>query len=842
MRVSTKDDSRTLLSVFDSLAIPALIIDTDRKIVSLNSLTLSVFQYPHRDIIGRDLAEIIFLEPGEETDMSAASQSAGEEPWNQGPEATHYESICKKKNGEIFVANVSIVPYQRDDLKVVVVHDLSHHKKLQQRASQRAKEISVFNTFAKILTRHTDTNMIMKETIDMLLTLMGVDQGWIYLMDEEAGKLSLAEQRGFDKALLRTVARLAPGECFTGKVFASGRPLLVKKASEDPRVVYKDAAIKSMAGVPITSKGTLLGVLGLGSKQVSYFTSLDTQLLTTIASELGVAIENTKLIGQLNEKMRQIELINELIGMVNSSLSIGTIFRMMVSELRKMIDYHRASLLLYNEKDQNLVIFALDTEMETILKRGVRAPLDTTSAGWVIKNNQPWINANLEADIRFPRDRKLLDEGIRSTISIPLFQDRVLGVFNLDSAEPSKYSERDLKLLLPVAKHISIALENAFLFEEVSKEKKEWEKTFDAMTDMVWIEDGQQCVIRANYTLLNKTGLSALEVSGKKCSELLSSLDIHNPTLHCSKTFHAKRSSFRELKGNGGSIYNLWSYPLNTDEGHLYAIVRHLKDVTAEKRLEMQLIRTDKLASLGTLVAGIAHEINNPLGIIAGYSEALIERAENSKLLEIEDFEDFPEYLTTIHNEIFRCKRILGSLLDFSRPTSGTFRQIDINELIKEVILLINHKAAKLNHSIHLKLNRDLPKICAEPGSLRQLFMNIIINSLYFTPEKGVISIRSDLDSERKDRGKLHLLDVPWIKVSVTDTGLGIPHDILDKVFDPFFTTKPVGEGTGLGLSICHKIVEEHSGSIDVESDIGVGTTITLRFPAKAQDDKSSCS
>jgi two-component system NtrC family sensor kinase len=256
----------------------------------------------------------------------------------------------------------------------------------------------------------------------------------------------------------------------------------------------------------------------------------------------------------------------------------------------------------------------------------------------------------------------------------------------------------------------------------------------------------------------------------------------------------------------------------------------------------MQLIRTDKLASLGTLVAGIAHEINNPLGIIAGYSEALIERAENSKLLEIEDFEDFPEYLTTIHNEIFRCKRILGSLLDFSRPTSGTFRQIDINELIKEVILLINHKAAKLNHSIHLKLNRDLPKICAEPGSLRQLFMNIIINSLYFTPEKGVISIRSDLDSERKDRGKLHLLDVPWIKVSVTDTGLGIPHDILDKVFDPFFTTKPVGEGTGLGLSICHKIVEEHSGSIDVESDIGVGTTITLRFPAKAQDDKSSCS
>ncbi|MGD1075253.1 MAG: HAMP domain-containing sensor histidine kinase, partial [Thermodesulfovibrionales bacterium] len=93
-----------------------------------------------------------------------------------------------------------------------------------------------------------------------------------------------------------------------------------------------------------------------------------------------------------------------------------------------------------------------------------------------------------------------------------------------------------------------------------------------------------------------------------------------------------------------------------------------------------------------------------------------------------------------------------------------------------------------------------------------------------------------------KDRGKLHLPDVPWIEVSVADTGPGIPHDIVDKIFDPFFTTKPVGEGTGLGLSICHRIVEEHNGSIDVESEIGVGTTIIIRFPAKAQDDKSSCS
>jgi signal transduction histidine kinase len=161
----------------------------------------------------------------------------------------------------------------------------------------------------------------------------------------------------------------------------------------------------------------------------------------------------------------------------------------------------------------------------------------------------------------------------------------------------------------------------------------------------------------------------------------------------CEDTILTKRPSFRELKGTGRSTFHFWAYPLIDEEGQLYAIVHYLKDVTEQKQLEQQLIRSEKLASLGTLVAGIAHEINNPLGIIAGYSEALLDRAKEKSLLENKEFEDFPEYLTTIHNEIFRCKGSSESLLDFARPSHGTSREIDINELIKEVILLVNHRA-----------------------------------------------------------------------------------------------------------------------------------------------------
>jgi len=529
---------------------------------------------------------------------------------------------------------------------------------------------------------------------------------------------------------------------------------------------------------------------------------------------------------ELQEKIKQVELINELSSIVNSSLSIGTIFRIMVSEIRKLISYDRASLLLYNEKENKLLIFALDTEIETTMKKGVKAPIAGTSAGWVVTHNRPWISADLRTT-DFLLDRRLLDEGICSTISIPLYHDKILGVLNFDSREPGHYSEKDLDILLPVAKHISIALENALLFEQLSRDKKEWEKTFDAITDMVWIEDNTKKIFRANRALLQRTDLSSRDAEGKGGKELLSIIGINDEEFLCRESLNRKRPCFRELRGAGGSIFHFWTYPLLDDDGKLYSLVHYLKDVTGQKRLEHQLVRSDKLASLGTLIAGIAHEINNPLGIIAGYSEALLDRSKDAVLRNTPGFEDFPEYLQTIHNEIFRCKDILRSLLDFARPTGGFFREIDINELIKEVILLVNHRAKRLNHNIELRLDRDMPKIQADPGNLRQLFMNIIMNSMYFTPEGGSIVIVSGADPDNADR----------IRVGISDSGPGIGPDIIEKVFDPFFTTKPVGEGTGLGLAICHKIVEEHGGDIDVLSSPGEGASFVMCFPVKALND-----
>lgn len=553
----------------------------------------------------------------------------------------------------------------------------------------------------------------------------------------------------------------------------------------------------------------------------------DQNAISALAAQLGVAIENAPIAKANRARVDQIELINEISSMLNSSLSIGTIFRIMVTEIKRLLSFDRASLLLYDEAQDSLLIFALETDMRTELPKGKVAPVEGTSAGWVARHNKPLINHDLATRCDFPMDKKLLADGIRSTISMPLFKDRMLGVFNLDSATPRNYTEQDLHVLQPVSRQIAIALENALLFEEVSREKKEWKKTFDAIMDMVWIEDLEGRVIRANHALLARTGLSGAQVSGMPCLKLMSSIGLSTVDHLCDcNSSESSSNAIREVRGLLGNIYNSWSYPVLDDDGRPYATVYYLKDVTMQRHLEQELIRRDRLASLGILGAGIAHEINNPLGIIAGYAEALLDRAREESLQGVEGFEDFPEYLETIHKEIFRCKEILSTLLEFSSPNTVKARELNLNELLKEVMLLVNHRVKRLKCDLRLDLNPDMGIVMGDPGSLRQMLLNIIINALYFTSEGGTIRISSGCYLNHRQETDMSF-------ISIADTGCGIAPELMDRIFDPFFTTKSAGEGTGLGLSICHKIAEDHGGWIEVQSTEGKGSTFTVWLPIK---------
>ncbi|RMG01212.1 MAG: GAF domain-containing protein [Nitrospirae bacterium] len=806
------------LRVIDSLHLYAFITDDDGVIVQTSDRVHEKFLYTSDELRGSNIGVVLDIPVG-------ILRRIDRETTREG---YIFEGTGRLKNGEVFTAKVTVVSI--DCGYIYIVEDITNVLKIAERATLRRREINTYNTLSELLSSGRSLKEILDGTVDMLVNIMDIDGAWIFLSEEDREDVSLCCK---DKKTAG--AEINAYEGFFKRALQSGRALLVRDSLNDPRVqgmrCEGEVEYKSLAGVPILVRrpGQKMpdkkGVLGVVSRKKDRFSSLDVQFLLTIANHLGVAIENAHLITDLIEKMDQIRLINEIASIINSSLSIGHIFRIIVSEVRRVIDFDRASINILDEEQKQLMIFAVDTRLPTKLVKGIYAPVEGTSSGWVAVNQKPWINYDLEREIPFRYDSVLLKEGIRSTISIPLFKDRPLGTLNFDSLTPERYSERDYEILIPIAKHLSVAIENALLFEEITREKRQWEKTFDAITDMVWIEDLNGKVLRVNRTVIEKSGRPELAIIKKKSTELLKVLKIKPPAYRSVELLKGKSKLYHELRGYDGSIYHLWSYPLVDSDGKTYGVVNYIRDVTEQKRLEQQLLRADKLASLGTMVAGIAHEINNPLGIIAGYAEALLDRAESSELKKVEEFEDFPEYLETINREIFRCKDILKSLLDFARPTGGSMRELNLNELIKEVVLLVNYTARKSNYELVLDLDDNLPAVYADPGSIRQVFMNIIMNSFYFMDQNGRVNIKT-MASREKD-------DTPMVDILISDNGRGIDREVIERIFDPFFTTKPVGEGTGLGLSICHRIVMEHNGFMEVESEVGKGTTFHIRLPAR---------
>ncbi|RJQ44086.1 MAG: GAF domain-containing protein [Nitrospiraceae bacterium] len=814
-------DTGLLWEVLDGLRLPAFLVNSDFMVTDCNISLKARLDFTKEDTLNRSVFDFINIAPPLQHVLFKKK-------------VTVLEGRCIQKNRESFPAKINFIKHA--DGFIVVAEDISELIKIEMRAAHRRKEINTYNALSKTLSRATDLKVMTEKVLEPLVNTMNFDAAWIYLTDDSSRELKLCCFKGVPEGTLGTAEALKPYEGFVSRVFSSEKALLVKNVLDDPRVTpphINESGFNSIAGVPLVvkslgdEKGKVVGVLGVADRMNDYFSSLDIQFLTTIGNQLGVAIENARLIANLKEKVKQIKLINEISSVVNSSLSIGHIFRLVFSEIRQVLDFDRASITLLKENNNFLEIFAIDTKRPTKLTKGVIAPTKETSAGWVTKNQKPWINRDLKEDMSFHYDSVLLNEGIRSTISVPLFKDRPLGALNLDSIMPGKYSEKDLEILMPVAKHLSIALENAILFEEITREKREWEKTFDAITDMVWIVDLKGKVLRVNRAVIEKSGRAELSLIQKSSHEIFKSLQILDGENLSFESIEHKRQLFKEVHGLNGSIYYFWTYPLLNSEGNIYGVVNYLREVTEQKRLEQRLIRADKLASLGILVAGVAHEINNPLGIIAGYSEALLDRAKDPELHTVEAFEDFPDYLKTINNEIFRCKDTLNTLLDFARPSGGIYREIDINGLIKEVILLVKHGARAHKPRIDLNLQRNIPETMADPGAMRQVFLNIIMNSFYFMGSEGVIII-STAHEKNKNR-------TDYIRIRITDNGKGIEKEIVDKIFDPFFSTKAVGEGTGLGLSICHRIITEHCGTIDVESKAGAGTTFIIRIPVKGK-------
>lgn len=246
-------------------------------------------------------------------------------------------------------------------------------------------------------------------------------------------------------------------------------------------------------------------------------------------------------------------------------------------------------------------------------------------------------------------------------------------------------------------------------------------------------------------------------------------------------------------------------------------IERKVQERTEElTHAQMKLTQSEKMSAVGQLAAGVAHEINNPLGVILGFSQGVVSRLKPGDALETP--------LKSIEREAMRCKNLVQDLLVFSRTTRADRVPMEINKAVEGAISLVRAQAGVRNVEVRHELARDLPLILGSQTQIQQIVINLASNAMDAMPHGGTLLIKTDLMEDKT---------LSWVCLSVQDTGSGIPPEVLPKIFDPFFTTKPSGQGTGLGLSLVYDIVSKHSSTIEVQSQPG-RTEFRVKFPSRA--------
>jgi len=267
------------------------------------------------------------------------------------------------------------------------------------------------------------------------------------------------------------------------------------------------------------------------------------------------------------------------------------------------------------------------------------------------------------------------------------------------------------------------------------------------------------------------------------------------------------------------AIVSVTVSPIRTAGDEVAGILTIARDITERTKLQEELFHSGKLASIGQLAAGVAHQINNPLGAISGRTQMLLRRGPEAD----------PEFLNTqlekIHADCVRITETVNGLLGFARKTETARQYTDVNTVLEATLDLVEHEIVAHKVRVERDFRENLPPIVASENHLRQLFANLMTNACDAMAPGDTLCVSSRFRPPTDER------DGPVVEVAIADTGSGMAAEELSRIFEPFYTTKPPGEGTGLGLAVAKRIVDFHNGLIDVQSVLGEGTTFVIQFP-----------
>lgn len=413
-------------------------------------------------------------------------------------------------------------------------------------------------------------------------------------------------------------------------------------------------------------------------------------------------------------------------------------------------------------------------------------------------------------------------EGVRDLAVVPLkARGETLGALVVGYRAEHKFTSEEETLLKGLAEMAALALDHARLFEIVGAAKRIWEQTFDAIPDGIIVHDHHMQIVRCNLHAADMMDMQLPEVIGMNCSDAFARLFGERAAAYHMAESRGTASSF-ELQAEDGRRYLVAVAPLD-EVGNQPGSVITWSDVTELSDMQEQLARSRRLATVGQLAAGVAHEINNPLATITTCAEATLRNLRKAGALSqsaANESRDWSFYLEEIVRQALRCKEITRGLLDLSRQRRPTHVACDINEMAAQCARLAEDRIQSESIKIKVNLDPEIGEIATDVGMVRQVLDNLMGNALDAVAEGGEINVSTHRVAER-------------VAIEVADTGAGIAPEMLVRIFDPFFTTKDQGKGSGLGLAISYTLAEALGGALTVESKQGAGSRFRLWIPRR---------
>ena len=400
--------------------------------------------------------------------------------------------------------------------------------------------------------------------------------------------------------------------------------------------------------------------------------------------------------------------------------------------------------------------------------------------------------------------------GTQAYAIVPLIsRDKVIGIIWVDNYFNRKeISDEDMKFLASFSNHVASAIENARLFEQVKMAEQQLENIFESMSDMVYFNNKDYVIKSVNKAVCNKLGLTPSEIIGKKCYEVFHGMN--EPFKKCPhyKTVTAEKAYIEEVEDEHlGGTFLTSSSPIFDLTGEFIGSVHVVRDITEIKNLQEKLVLAEKMAALGEVAAKVAHEIRNPLVSVGGFAKRLEKKLDGN----------LREYAGIIVKEVDRLEGILKEILGFVKEVRLAKETVNLNSLVADVVTVMESEME--DRGIMFVKDFGLPAdVFIDPNRVNEAIMNIISNAIQSLKGSGLIYIRT------YTKGM-------YAVVEIKDTGKGIPESDRPFIFNPFFTTKD--SGTGLGLAITHRIIQEHNGMIEVESEIDKGSIFRVFIPIK---------